>query len=68
MLSSPLFAMLRLHLELPDQSFFTDRGFGSLGFLVHQGIGQTLEPGFLQEHNPVVRHTVFRSEPNFHKY
>ena len=55
-----LFATLRLQLELPDQKFFTDRGFGSLGFLEQQAVGQALAPGFLREHNPVVRHTVLR--------
>lgn len=55
-----LFATLRLQLGLPDQTFFTDRGFGSLGFLEQQAVGQALAPGFLSEHNPVVRHTVLR--------
>lgn len=55
-----LFATLRLQLELPDKIFFTDRGFGSLGFLEQQAIGQTLAPGFLREHNPVIRHTILR--------
>ena len=55
-----LFATLRLQLGLPDQSFFTDRGFGSLGFLEQQAISQALAPGFLREHNPIVRHTVLR--------
>jgi DNA-binding Lrp family transcriptional regulator len=55
-----LFATLRLQMGLPDQTFFTDRGFGSLGFLEQQAIGQALEPGFLREHNPIVRHTVLR--------
>ena len=55
-----LFATLRLQLGLPDQAFFTDRGFGSLGFLEQQALGQALAPGFLREHNPVVRHTVLR--------
>jgi superfamily II DNA or RNA helicase len=55
-----LFAALRLQLGLPDQSFFTDRGFGSLGFLEQQAIAQALVPGFLREHNPIVRHTVLR--------
>ena len=54
------FAMLRLQLSLPDRTFFTDRGFGSLGFLERQTIGQTLEPGFLRENNPILRHTVLR--------
>lgn len=55
-----LFATLRLQLGLPDQAFFTDRGFGSLGFLEQQAVGQALAPGFLREHNPIVRHTVLR--------
>lgn len=55
-----LFAALRLQLGLPDQTFFTDRGFGSLGFLGQQALGQALAHGFLREHNPIVRHTVLR--------
>ena len=55
-----LFATLRLQLGLPDQACFTDRGFGSLGFLEQQAVGQALAPGFLREHNPIVRHTVLR--------
>ncbi len=55
-----LFASLRLRLGLAEQNFFTDRGFGSLGFLEQQALGEALEPGFLQTHNPVVRHTVLR--------
>jgi len=38
----------------------TDKGFGSMGFLEQQAIGEALAPGFLQEHNPIVRHTVLR--------
>lgn len=55
-----LFATLRLQLGLPDQAFFTDRGFGSMGFLEQQTVAQALVPGFLREHNPVVRHAVLR--------
>ena len=55
-----LFATLRLQLGLPEKIFFTDRGFGSLGFLEQQAIGQTLAPGFFKEHNPIVRHTILR--------
>jgi len=55
-----LFATLRLQMGLPDQTFFTDRGFGSLGFLEQQAVAQALAPGFLREHNPIVRHTVLR--------
>ncbi len=55
-----LFATLRLQLGLADHTFFTDRGFGSLGFLEQQAVTQALEPGFLKQHNPVIRHTVLR--------
>ena len=37
-----LFATLRLQLGLAEQSFFTDRGFGSMGFLEQQAIGEAL--------------------------
>jgi superfamily II DNA or RNA helicase len=55
-----LFTTLRLQLSLSDKAFFTDRGFGSLGFLEQQAVGQALSPGFLREHNPIVRHTILR--------
>ncbi|MEZ6088222.1 MAG: phospholipase D-like domain-containing protein [Pirellulaceae bacterium] len=55
-----LFATLRMGLSLPDNKFFTDRGFGSLEYLEQQAVSQSLEPGFLQQHNPIVRHTVLR--------
>jgi len=54
------FATLRLQLGLPDQEFFTSRGFGSLGFPEKQRIGQALDRGFFRERNPIVRHTVLR--------
>jgi hypothetical protein len=55
-----LFATLRLQLGLPDLAFFTDRGFGSRGFLEQQAVGQALAPGFLREHNPIIRYIVLR--------
>lgn len=55
-----LFATLRLQLGLPDLTFFTDRGFGSLGFFERQAAGQSIAPGFLRDHNPIVRHTILR--------
>ena len=54
------FASLRLQLDLPDHEFFTNRGFGSLGFLEQQAVGQALDHGFFRQRNPVVRHTVLR--------
>ena len=51
---------LRLHLGIPDKTFFSDRGFGSLGFFEQQMLASTLEPGYFREHNPIVRHTILR--------
>jgi SNF2 family DNA or RNA helicase len=56
----PLVANLRLQLGIPDSAFFTDKGFGSLEFFAQQSILQTLAPGFYQQHNPIIRHTVLR--------
>jgi len=56
----PLFGTLRLGLGVDDDRFFTDRGFGSLGSPEQQALGEALAPGFLREHNPIVRHTVLR--------
>lgn len=56
----PLFGTLRLGLGVPDDRFFTDRGFGSLSAPEQQALGEALAPGFLREHNPIVRHTVLR--------
>lgn len=51
---------LRLQLGIPDKTFFTDKGFGSLGFFEQQTLAAMLEPGYFREHNPIVRHTVLR--------
>jgi len=56
----PLFMNLRLQLGIPDDRFFTDRGFGSLSYLDQQTLSEVTRPDFLREHNPVVRHTVLR--------
>jgi superfamily II DNA or RNA helicase len=56
----PTFSSLRLQLGIPSNVFFTDKGFGSLGFFEQQAIVPTLAPGFFREHNPIVRHTVLR--------
>ncbi len=56
----PMFAALRLYLGLPDDCFFTDRGFGSLDYLEQQRLSEALGPDFLRENNPIVRHTVLR--------
>ncbi len=55
-----LFYTLRLQLGIPERGFFIDKGFGMLGFPAQQIVGQAAEPGFLRDHNPIVRHTVLR--------
>ena len=57
----PGFSNLRLQMGIPDNVFFTDKGFGSLGLLEQQTVGLTIAPGFFQSHNPIVRHTVLRT-------
>lgn len=56
----PAFASLRLSLGIPDNAFFTDKGFGSLGFFEKDIVQQTLVPEYYREHNPILRHTVLR--------
>jgi len=56
----PIFASLRLQLGIPEGAFFTDKGFGSLGFFEQQTVNRTLAPGFFRENNPIVRFTVLR--------
>jgi superfamily II DNA or RNA helicase len=62
-----ILASLRLQLGIPDNAFFTDRGFGSLGFFEQQTVLHTLEPGYYREHNPIVRHTVLRRRQTLEK-
>src|SRR6266511_5685516 len=42
----PGIASLRLQLGITETTFFTDRGFGSLGFFEQQAVVQTMAPGF----------------------
>jgi superfamily II DNA or RNA helicase len=56
----PTIASLRLQLGIPANVFFTDRGFGSLGFFEQQTVLHTLTPGYYRTYNPIVRHTVLR--------
>ena len=55
-----LFQNLRLHLGLDDQTFFTSRSFASLDYIEQQWVSNVLAPGFLRQHNPIIRHTVLR--------
>lgn len=55
-----LFAELRLQLRIPDKTFFSADGFGSLDYMTQQSLDGALVPGFLREHNPLLRHIVLR--------
>jgi len=57
-----LFTTLRLQLSLSDRTFITDRGFGSLGFLEQQAVGQAIAPGFLSEHTKKEKYNRAHSE------
>jgi superfamily II DNA or RNA helicase len=56
----PSIAALRLQLGIPDSNFFTDKGYGSLGYLEQLNVAAALAPGYFAEHNPLLRHTVLR--------
>ena len=56
----PLYAALRFQLGLPEDRFFSQKGFGALQFIEKQALAGALKPRFFHEHNPVVRHTVLR--------
>jgi len=54
------FATLRTQLELEEQRFFSDRGFGSLGTQAQVILDTVLDADFFRQHNPIIRHTVLR--------
>jgi hypothetical protein len=56
----PTISALRLQLGIPASSFYTDKGFGSLGFFEQQNVAAALAPGYFREHNPLLRHIVLR--------
>ncbi len=55
-----LFHFLRAQLGIPDDRFYIDKGFGSIGYLEKQRLSETLDHSFFPQQNPVVRHTVLR--------
>lgn len=55
-----VFSQLRMQLGISDRSFFTDKGYGSLGPIEQQIVSQTLVDDFFRENNPILRHTVLR--------
>ena len=56
----PVIASLRLQLGIRSDAFFTDKGYGSLGYSEQQNLAATLADGYFQEHNPFLRHIVLR--------
>jgi superfamily II DNA or RNA helicase/DNA-binding Lrp family transcriptional regulator len=57
--ADPLFANLRLSLGIPP-STFVGPSFTELNYLDRETLRAALDPDFLREHNPVIRHTVLR--------
>ena len=55
-----MYSALRLQLGLPKGQHFSNRGFGSLGFIEKQALAGALDADFFNEQNPIVRHTVLR--------
>ena len=55
-----VFTRLREQLQMPEDRFFSARGYGSLGFVEKEALAQALAPEFFHEQNPIVRHTVLR--------
>lgn len=55
-----LFAALRNQLDLADQRFVVDKGYGSLDYLQKESVRQAMDEEFFRLHNPIVRHTVLR--------
>ena len=55
-----VFTRLREQLQMPEDRFFSARGYGSLGFVEKEALAQALAPDFFREQNPIVRHTVLR--------
>lgn len=56
----PLFAALRLGAGIDDGRFFSDRGYSAFDPFTRNTIDAALAPGFFQQQNPLVRHTVLR--------
>jgi hypothetical protein len=54
-----MFANLRLSLDIPP-SKFAGPSFTKLNYLDRERLSAALDPAFLREHNPVIRHTVLR--------
>ncbi len=55
-----MYSVLRMQLGLSEEQFFSNHGFGALGFIEKQALAGALDADFFQEQNPVVRHTVLR--------
>ncbi len=55
-----LFQALRQTLDVADDVFFVDRGYGSLGYSAQIILEHMLDGGFFRQFNPILRHTVLR--------
>ena len=55
-----LFTVLRRALQVPDDTFISARGYGSLEEVAKMQLRQALAREFFRKQNPVVRHTVLR--------
>lgn len=55
-----LFAQLRRQLNIRDEFFYSQKGFSNLDYLPRRTLSDALADGFMQQHNPVIRHTVLR--------
>jgi superfamily II DNA or RNA helicase len=55
-----LFYALRQALDIADDVFFSDKGYGSLSYAAQTILENTMDGGFFREFNPILRHTVLR--------
>jgi superfamily II DNA or RNA helicase len=54
------FEALRIQLGIDDNIFFSDRGFGSLGYASQALLERMLDGEFFKYYNPILRHTMLR--------
>ena len=67
-----LFRWIRQDLDIPEDFHLTDRSLNSLGRDLQDELSDKIEhhekePSFLEKHNPIVRHTVFRLRAELEK-
>jgi len=57
---SGFFQVQRMYLELPEKQFYCSLPYSDLPVQVQSNLWDTLEDGFFQFNNPILRHTVLR--------